>query len=41
MSYDKFIARLQSSELYAECKCGEEFKLSDTILYDGRGRVIR
>ena len=37
MSYDKFIARLQSSELYAECKCGEEFKLSDAILFDGRG----
>jgi predicted Holliday junction resolvase-like endonuclease len=37
MSYDEFIAKLQSSNLYAECRCGEEFKLSDAILFDGRG----
>lgn len=37
MSQGKLIAELQSSDLYAECICGEEFKLSDAILFDGRG----
>jgi len=32
------IRELQSSNLYAECNnCGEEFKLADAILFDGRG----
>jgi predicted Holliday junction resolvase-like endonuclease len=33
---DELISRLQSSNLYAECThCGEEFRLSDAILFDG------
>jgi len=29
------IKSLQSSDLYAECPCGAEFKLSNLILFDG------
>jgi predicted Holliday junction resolvase-like endonuclease len=29
------IKNLKDSNLYAECSCGEEFKLSDAILFDG------
>jgi predicted Holliday junction resolvase-like endonuclease len=31
----QLIKKLKSSNLYAECPCGEEFKLSDAILFDG------
>jgi len=38
MSQNKLINELKSSNLYAECThCGEEFKLSDATLFDGRG----
>jgi len=37
-SQNKLISELTSSNLYAECThCGEEFKLSDAILFDGLG----
>ena len=29
------IKELKASSLYAECPCGEEFKLSDAVLFDG------
>jgi len=29
------IRMLKTSNLYAECPCGEEFKLSEAILFDG------
>jgi predicted Holliday junction resolvase-like endonuclease len=29
------INKLKNSDLYAECPCGGEFKLSDVILFDG------
>ena len=35
MSIQKIIDRLKKSDLYAECPCGFEFKLSDLILFDG------
>ncbi len=35
MEIDQLIKSLKCSELYAECSCGEEFKLSDAILFDG------
>jgi len=31
----QIIDGLKTSELYAECYCGEEFRLSDVILFDG------
>ena len=31
----KIIDRLKKSDLYAECPCGGEFKLSDLLLFDG------
>lgn len=31
----ELIKNLKSSKLYAECTCGEEFKLSDAVLFDG------
>jgi len=31
----QLIHQLQNSEIYAECQCGCEFKLSDSILFDG------
>ena len=38
MSQNELISILRSSDLYAECNhCGGEFKLSDAILFDGRG----
>jgi predicted Holliday junction resolvase-like endonuclease len=35
MQVDHLIKSLKVSGLYAECTCGEEFKLSDAILFDG------
>ena len=35
MQTDQLIKNLKDSNLYAECSCGEEFKLSDAILFDG------
>jgi len=35
MQTDRLIKSLKASDLYAECPCGEEFKLSDAILFDG------
>ena len=35
MNTQKIIDRLKKSDLYAECSCGSEFKLSDLILFDG------
>ncbi|OGJ15719.1 hypothetical protein A3K73_04020 [Candidatus Pacearchaeota archaeon RBG_13_36_9] len=32
---DELIKQLKGSNLYAECPCGGEFKLSDAILFDG------
>ena len=29
------IKELKASSLYAECSCGDEFKLSDAVLFDG------
>jgi len=31
----QLIKQLRNSNIYAECQCGCEFKLSDTILFDG------
>ena len=31
----KLITELKKSDIYAECPCGEEFKLSEAILFDG------
>jgi predicted Holliday junction resolvase-like endonuclease len=35
MDTQEIIDNLQKSDLYAECPCGAEFKLSDLILFDG------
>ena len=35
MDIEKLIQKLRSSDLYAECPCGGEFKLSESILFDG------
>jgi predicted Holliday junction resolvase-like endonuclease len=35
MKIDQLIKNLKDSNLYAECSCGEEFKLSDAFLFDG------
>ena len=35
MSTQKIIDRLKKSDLYAECPCGAEHKLSDLLLFDG------
>jgi predicted Holliday junction resolvase-like endonuclease len=35
MNIQQLIVELMNSQLYAECTCGEEFKLSDAILFDG------
>ena len=32
---DELIKKLKQSNLYAECPCGGEFKLSDVLLFDG------
>ena len=32
---DQLIRKLKASNLYAECSCEEEFKLSDALLFDG------
>lgn len=35
MDVEKLIKELKESNLYAECSCGGEFKLSQAILFDG------
>ena len=35
MSTQKIIDRLKNSDLFAECPCGTEHKLSDLLLFDG------
>ncbi len=35
MSIKQLITKLRESNLYAECPCGGEFKLSRSILFDG------
>jgi len=35
MNIEQLIQKLRASDLYAECPCGEEFKLSESILFDG------
>ncbi|WNZ28479.1 MAG: hypothetical protein IAX21_07365 [Candidatus Bathyarchaeota archaeon] len=35
MDIERLIRKLRSSDLYAECQCGGEFKLSESILFDG------
>lgn len=35
MDVGQFIKELQSTDFYAECYCGGEFKLSKAILFDG------
>lgn len=35
MNTEHLIRKLKESNLYAECPCGGEFKLSKTILFDG------
>jgi predicted Holliday junction resolvase-like endonuclease len=35
MDVMKLIAELQTSKLYATCPCGEEFKISKAVLFDG------
>ena len=35
MNTQQLIKKLQSSNLFAECSCGGEFKLSDAVLFDG------
>jgi hypothetical protein len=37
LSESSLIERLQTSGLYAECThCGGEFKLAETVIFDGR-----
>src|SRR3989344_1076999 len=35
MNTEQVIAKLKASNLYAECNCGDEFKLSTAIMFDG------
>ena len=35
MNTEDLINNLKNSDLYAECTCGGEFKLSDVLLFDG------
>lgn len=35
MNIEQLIQKLRASDLYAECPCGNEFKLSESILFDG------
>ncbi len=35
METKKIIQKLKEANIYAECPCGGEFKLSETILFDG------
>jgi len=35
MNTEKIIQKLKDANIYAECPCGEEFKLSEAILFDG------
>jgi len=35
MNTEQLIRELKASNLYAECPCGEEFKLSKALLFDG------
>ncbi len=35
MEIEKLIMNLKTSGLFAECPCGEEFQISDAVLFDG------
>jgi len=35
MNTEQVIAKLKASNLYAECNCGDEFKLSKALMFDG------
>lgn len=35
MNIERLIQKLRASDLYAECPCGGEFKLSESFLFDG------
>ncbi len=35
MEVEQLFRNLQTSELFAECPCGQEFKLSEAIFFDG------
>ena len=35
MKTEELIKNLKASELFAECPCGEEFRIADAILFDG------
>ena len=35
MNVERLIQKLMASALYAECSCGGEFKLAESILFDG------
>jgi predicted Holliday junction resolvase-like endonuclease len=35
MTTAELINKLKNSNLYAECECGEEFKLIDALIFDG------
>ena len=35
MNIERLIHKLRASDLYAECPCGGEFKLSESLLFDG------
>jgi len=35
ITIEKTIQKLKASSLYAECPCGGEFKLSESVLFDG------
>ena len=39
MKTQELITELKNSKLVAECPCGESFRLSDAILFDGKGKV--
>lgn len=35
MNTEQLIDKLKEANIYAECPCGEEFKLSEAVLFDG------
>jgi predicted Holliday junction resolvase-like endonuclease len=38
LKVEDLIKNLKTSELYAECPCGEEFAISETFLFDGTAK---
>jgi predicted Holliday junction resolvase-like endonuclease len=35
MNTEELIEQLKKSDLWAECPCGEEFKISEAVIFDG------